>query len=165
MLDPQIERERYRVLQPIGGEARGVQGGEPARVEPFLDAGNALVVDVDEADDVGDLLAVRIDALVLVEEPEPRDSEVMDLLLLLGRDLALEPDEAALGGEPIAQLAGVEIGHHRGPAGMLPVGRSPCASMSTMIPMASTGGTRSNGRSGNWSRASSWVISIGLSGR
>ncbi len=39
MLDAQIERERDRVLQPVGGEARGVQGGEPARVEPFLDAG------------------------------------------------------------------------------------------------------------------------------
>ncbi len=38
----------------------------------------------------------------------------MDLLLLLGRDLAFEPDEAALGGEPFSQLAGIEIGQHRG---------------------------------------------------
>ena len=30
---------------------------------------------------------------------------------LLRRDLALEPDEAALGAEPLAQLGGVEIGH------------------------------------------------------
>ena len=114
MLHAQIERQRHRVLQPVGGEARGVQGGEPARVEPFLDAGDALIVDVDVADDVRDLLAVGIDAFVLVQEPEARDSEVMDLLLLLGRDLAFEPDEAALGGEPFSQLAGIEIGQHRG---------------------------------------------------
>ncbi len=114
MLDAQIERERDRVLQPVGGEARGVQGGEPPGVEPFLDAGDALVVDIDVPDDVRDLLPVRVDAFVLVEEPDPRDSEVMDLLLLLGRDLAFEPDEAALGGEPFPELAGIEIGQHRG---------------------------------------------------
>ena len=38
----------------------------------------------------------------------------MDLLLLLGRDLAFEPDEAALGGEPFPEFTGIEIGQHRG---------------------------------------------------
>ncbi len=32
----------------------------------------------------------------------------------LRRDLALEPDEAALPAEPLAQLGGVEVGHHGG---------------------------------------------------
>ena len=38
----------------------------------------------------------------------------MDLLLLLRRDLALEPDEAALRRQALAHLAGVEIRQHRG---------------------------------------------------
>ena len=70
--------------------------GEPAAVEPFLDAGDALVVDVDVADHVRDLGAVRIDALVLGEEADAGNAEPVDFLLLLRRDLALEPDEAAL---------------------------------------------------------------------
>ena len=54
--------------------------------------------------------AVRIDALVLGEEADAGNAEPVNLALLLGRDLALEPDEAALGGEPLAQFLGVEIG-------------------------------------------------------
>ena len=38
----------------------------------------------------------------------------MDLGALLRRDLALEPDEAALGRQPLAQLGRVEVGQHRG---------------------------------------------------
>ena len=68
----------------------------PLAVEPLLDAGDALVVDVDVADHVRDLGAVRIDALVLGEEADAGQAEPVDLLLLLRRDLALEPDEAAL---------------------------------------------------------------------
>ena len=65
-------------------------------------------------DDVGNFGAVGIDALVLGQKPNPRKAEPVDLLALLGRDLALEPHEAALGGEPLAQLLGVDIGHDRG---------------------------------------------------
>ena len=66
MLHAQIDRELDRVLQPVGGEPRHVQRGEPVPVEPLLHAGDALIVDVDVADDVRDLGAVRIGALVLV---------------------------------------------------------------------------------------------------
>ena len=44
----------------------------------------------------------------------PGMPEPMDLLALLRRDLALEPDEAALASEPLAQLGGVEVGQRRG---------------------------------------------------
>ena len=62
-----------------------------------------------------DLGAVRIDALVLGQEADARNAEPVDLLLLLRRDLALEPGEAALAvAEPLAHFLGVEIGHHGG---------------------------------------------------
>ena len=105
VLHAQIDGELDRLLQPVGGEAGHVQIGKPARVEPFLDAGNALVVDIDVADDVGDHCAVRVDALVLGQEADTGNTELVDVLLLLGRDFALEPDEAALGGEPLAHFA------------------------------------------------------------
>ena len=95
VLHAQIDRELDRLLQPVGGEARHVQRRKAAAVEPFLDAGDALVVDVDVADQVRDLGAVRIDALVLGEEADARQAEPVDFLPLLRRDLALEPDEAA----------------------------------------------------------------------
>ncbi len=81
-------------------------------VEPLLDAGDALIVHVHEADQVRDLRAVRIGALVLVQEADARQAEPVDFLLLLGGDLALEPREAALAvAEPLAHLA-----WRRGPA-------------------------------------------------
>ena len=73
---------------------RHVQIGKPARVQPFLDAGNALVVDIHMTDEMRDLGAVRIDALVLGEKADAGNAEPVDFLLLLRRDLALEPDEA-----------------------------------------------------------------------
>ena len=54
VLHAQIDGELDRLLQPVGGEPRHVQVGEPAAVEPLLDAGDALVVDVDVADHVRD---------------------------------------------------------------------------------------------------------------
>ena len=57
-----------------------------------------------------DFVAVRIVALVLVEETDARQSLTVDFTLLLGRDVALEPDEAALGRQPLAQILGVDIG-------------------------------------------------------
>ena len=83
MLHAQIDRELDRLLQPVGRKARHVQVGKPAAVEPFLDAGDALVVDVDVADQMRDLGAVRIDALVLGEKADAGKAEPVDFLLLL----------------------------------------------------------------------------------
>ena len=58
MLHAQIDRKLDRLLQAVGGEARHVQRLQAVAVEPFLDAGDALVVDVDVADQVRDLGAL-----------------------------------------------------------------------------------------------------------
>ena len=102
VLDAKIDRELHRSLQPVGGEAGHVQSRKPLAVEPLLDPGNALIVDIDVADEMRDLVAVRIVALVLVEEADARQSLAVDFTLLLRRDVALEPDEAALRRQPLA---------------------------------------------------------------
>ncbi len=113
-LHAQIEREIDRPLQLVGGKPRHVQRGEPLPIEPLLDAGDALVVDVHVADLVRDHRPVGIDALVLGQEADAGNAEPMDLLLLARRDLALEPDEAPLRRQALAHFVGVEIGQHRG---------------------------------------------------
>ena len=114
VLHAQVDRQLDRRLQAVGGEPRQVQRREPVAVEPLLHAGDALIVDVDVADHVGDFGAVGIGALVLAEEADTGQADPVDVLLLLRRDLALEPDEAALRGEPFAQFGGVEIGQFGG---------------------------------------------------
>ncbi len=110
VLDAQIDGELHRRLQPVGGEAGQVQGRKALPVEPFLDSGDALIVDIDVTDQMRDFVAVRVVALVLLEETDARYSLPVDFALLFRRDVALEPDEAALGRQPLAQLLGVEIG-------------------------------------------------------
>ena len=79
MLHPQIDGKLDRLLQPVGGKTGEMQRLQAMAVEPFLDAGDALVVDVDVADQVRHLGAVRIDALVLGEEADARQAELVDL--------------------------------------------------------------------------------------
>ena len=107
-------RQDDRRLLSIDGEAGAMQVRQAAPVEPFLDAGDALVVDVDVADQMRDLGRVRIDPLVLGQETDTGNAEPMNFDLLLGRDFATKPDEPALRGEPLAQLGCVLIGQHRG---------------------------------------------------
>ncbi|MHC2378600.1 hypothetical protein ACVIHA_002975 [Bradyrhizobium liaoningense] len=73
-----------------------------------------LVVDVDQTDDVGDLVAGRIDALVLAQEADAGKAELVDGLLLRRRDLALEPGEALARLQALAHLGLVEVGNGRG---------------------------------------------------
>src|SRR5712664_661007 len=110
MLHTQIDAEANRLLLAVDAETGAVQIGETAVVDPFLDAGNALIVDIDVPDDVRELVTVRIDAFVLGQESNARNAETMHLLLLDGRDVALEPGKAAFGAEPVAHLAAVEVG-------------------------------------------------------
>ncbi|MGY3456969.1 hypothetical protein ACVWW5_002419 [Bradyrhizobium sp. LM3.4] len=114
VLDAQIDRELDRLLQPVGGKTCAVEIGQPLIVEPLLHAGDALVVDVDETDEVGDLVAGRIDALVLAQEADAGNAELVDVLLLLRRDLTLEPDEALARRQALANLDLVEVGHGGG---------------------------------------------------
>jgi hypothetical protein len=115
VLHAQVDRELHRLLQAVGRKPDRVQRGEPVAVEPLLDAGDALIVDVDEADQVRDLGAVGIGALVLVEKADARNAEPVDLLLLLRADLAPQPGEAALAvAETLAHFLGVEVRHDGG---------------------------------------------------
>ena len=97
MLDAQVDRQFDRPLQAIGGKAGAMQIGEAVAVEPFLHPGDALVVDVDQTDQMRDFGAGRIDALVLAQEADAGNAEAVNFLLLLRRDFALQPDEAFLG--------------------------------------------------------------------
>src|SRR5262249_61412235 len=110
----EIDRKLDRRLFAIGGEAYAMEVGKPAAIKPFFDPRDALVVDVDEADQVRDFRAVGIDALVLGQEPDARDAETMGLLLLPCREITLEPGEATPRAETLAHLGRIEIGQHGG---------------------------------------------------
>ena len=114
VLDAQIDRQFDRPLQPVGGKAGAMQIGQTVVVEPFLHPGDALVVDIDQADQMRDFGAGRIDPLVLAQEADAGNAEAVNVLLLLRRDFALQPDEALLRRQPLAHFAGVEIRQRRG---------------------------------------------------
>ena len=114
VLDAQIDRQFHRLLQAVGGKARAVQIGQTIAVEPFLHSGDALVVDIDETNQVRDFGAGRIDPLVLAQEADAGNAEAMDVLLLMRRDFAFQPDKALLRRQAVAHFAGVEVGQRRG---------------------------------------------------
>ena len=97
-------------LQFLGrhAEAGAVQIGEPLPVDVFLDAGDALIVDIGEAEHMRADRSVGIDALVFGDQADARQSEMEDFVALMRRHLALHPNEALLRAEPLAQIAGVE---------------------------------------------------------
>ena len=114
VLDAQVDRQFHRALQPVGGKAGAMQVGKAVAVEPFLHPGDALVVDIDQADQMRDFGAGGIDPLVLAQEADAGNAEAVNFLLLLRRDFALQPDEALLRRQPVAHFAGVEIRQRRG---------------------------------------------------
>ena len=73
-----------------------MQRGKPVPVEPFLHACNALIVDIDMSDQMGNFRAVGVCALVLAEETDAGQPHAIDVALLFGRDVAFEPGKAAL---------------------------------------------------------------------
>src|SRR5579863_194418 len=91
-----------------------MQVGQPIAIEPLLHPCDTLVVDIDEADQVRDLVAGGIDALVLAQEADAGNAEAVNLDLLLRRDFALEPDKTLSPRKPLAHFAGVQIRQSRG---------------------------------------------------
>ena len=84
-------------------------------VDVALDAGDALVVDVDVAEHVSGELAAGIGTPQLAAEIEARSTEIVHRLRRTRRQAAPHPDEAAVAvGEVLAQRVGVEIGEHDG---------------------------------------------------
>ena len=81
-------------------------------VDELLDARQALAVDVDQTDHVARGRAHRIDAAIFVDEGEAGQAKLVDLLLLLRRQLALDADESAPRLELGAKLGGVHVGKH-----------------------------------------------------
>src|SRR4051794_7878400 len=94
MLDAQIDRKLHRLLLAISRKARKVQIGKTTVVEPFLNSGNTLVIDVHESNEVRHLRTARIDTLVLAQESNTGNAETMNFLLLHGRDFTLQPDKS-----------------------------------------------------------------------
>ena len=80
------------------GDGRAAPG-LPAQVviEALLDSGVALLFVVDAADHVRRQHSLRIEAAALAAELHPVEIEAADALRLLGRDLALDPEEPAVG--------------------------------------------------------------------
>ena len=111
----EIERQADR-LQALGidREAGDMRIGQALLVEIFLHARDADIVLVDEPDHMGANRAVGIDALVLRQKADAGQAEVKDFGLLLRRDLPLDPDEALLRRQPLAQLLRVDVGKHSG---------------------------------------------------
>jgi hypothetical protein len=92
-----------------------MQGREAVAVEPLLHAGNPLIVDVHQTNQVRHGRAVRIRAFVFVQESDARQAQAVNLLLLLRGDLTLEPGKAAPAiAEPVAHFLRVEVRHHGG---------------------------------------------------
>ena len=87
-----------------------MQRGKAVAVEPLLHAGDALVIDVDVADHVRDFGAVGIDPLVLIEKADPRQALPINLPLLFGREIALQPNKPPLRGQTFAQFRRINIG-------------------------------------------------------
>ena len=79
VLHAQIDGKLDGILQAVGGEAGHVQRGEAVAVEPLLHAGDALIVDIDVADDVRDFGTARIVALVLVQKPDAGQALAINL--------------------------------------------------------------------------------------
>ncbi len=101
LLDPEVEAERHRLAVPMIAQR--------AVVERIFDARQATIVDVDEAQRLARETAVRVDAMLGRAEADARDAQLEDGLLLLGRDLVLDPGEPPRGGEATRQLAGVDV--------------------------------------------------------
>ncbi len=66
VLYPKIDGKLHWILQPVGGEPGHVERREAVAVEPLLHAGDTLVVNVDMADHMRHLGAVRVSAFVFV---------------------------------------------------------------------------------------------------
>ena len=113
MLRSDVERQTHgRAL----GQRRALHGFDADHlVDVALDAGDALVVDVDVAEHVAGQLAAGIGAAQLAAKIESRQAEIVHRLRRARRQTAPYPHEAAVAvGEIVAQPRRVHIGEHDG---------------------------------------------------
>ena len=107
MLDAQVDRQLHG--REVGGKAGRLKVGEALVVDIFLHAGNALVVDIGQPDDVGGRDAGGVEPALLGAEPDAGNAELHDLALLARGELAPEPHEARAAGQPVVGLLVVDI--------------------------------------------------------
>ena len=93
VLHADVERQAHG--RPLGERRTLHRLDADHLVDIALDAGDALVVDVDVAENVPGERASGIGAAQLAAEVEARQAEVMHGLRRLGREPAPDPDEAA----------------------------------------------------------------------
>ena len=115
MRESQVKRKLDR-LQTIRRqiEAGIVQIGEPLPIDIFFDSGDPDIVEIGEAEHMRRDWTVRVNAFVLRQEADPGKAEMIDFLLLFGRDAALHPDEALTRCKPVAKFARIYVRQHRG---------------------------------------------------
>ena len=89
MLHAQLDRERERF-----GRAE-CRRGEP-RVEAALEPRQPLIVDARITDQMSEQGAVGVDPTFAIEEGKTRKAQAVDLVFLLRRQMAFDPDEPPL---------------------------------------------------------------------
>ena len=109
VLEARVERK----AQGLGAAAVGAQGV----VERFFDPGDATVVDVDEAEHVGEHPAQWVDPQILALKCDAGEAQAVDGRLLARREVALDPDEAAIALELDLERGAADAGQHGGQLG------------------------------------------------
>ena len=95
-------------------ETNGAQVGQALAIDIFLHARNALIVDIDETEDVRSGWATRIETALFRAEAYARHAERHDLALLARRQPALDPDEARAAFQALVCRFPVEVRQHGG---------------------------------------------------
>src|SRR5690606_8114464 len=95
------------------GKASQLEVRQTLIVDIFLHTGDALVVDIHQADNMGSSRTAGIEAALLGTESDAGNAQIHDRLLLARRQLAAKPDEASVALQAIIGLLKIEIGQNR----------------------------------------------------
>ena len=105
VLDPDVERECERALVGLGAPSQLL-------VDRLLDAGEAAIVHVRETDGVCEEAALGIEALFLALQPETGNTEPVDGVRLLRRQVVPQQRGLSAGRDERGRALQVEIGEH-----------------------------------------------------
>src|SRR5690606_15046840 len=96
VLGAQVNRKAHRLERVGTGEPQSLEVGQTLVVDVFLDAGDALVVDVHQAQDVRGGRTAWIEAAFISAETKARNAEREDVGRLARRQLPAQPYETGL---------------------------------------------------------------------
>ena len=119
VLDAQVERQLDRLERTArsrcaGSEARVLQVVQERAVDVLFHAGDAVIVDVDAAEHMRSGRSAGIETAVLDAKADAGNTELMDGLLLPGRDLSLDICELGVARQNLPQSSAVEVGKDGG---------------------------------------------------